>query len=143
MDLPPGLRLSFENNPSWDDREFVDESLGRYNEQFLEDSRWSYFAVFVRAADWAIHAGLVGSCYAGWLHINLLWVTESLRRTGIGTGLMAEAERHGRAFGCHSAWVDTFTFQGPDFYPRLGYREFSRLEMPPGHARLFFQKQLT
>lgn len=142
MNLPPGLVLSFEQNPSWEDREFVNNALGDYNEAFLEDKRWSYFGIFVRGAGPTIRAGLVGNCYAGWLFINLLWVHEELRRSGIGSGLMAEAERHGREFGCHSAWVDTFTFQGPKFYPRLGYEEFARLDYPPGHARLFFKKQL-
>jgi GNAT superfamily N-acetyltransferase len=143
MKLPPGLRLSFENNPSWDDRDFVDEALGRYNEQFLADARWSYFAVFVRAQDRAIRAGLIGSCYAGWLHINLLWVHADLRRTGIGSLLITEAERHARDFGCHSAWVDTFSFQAPDFYPRFGYEEFARLDLSPEHQRILFQKKLT
>ena len=147
MQLPLGLRLSFENNPNWADREFIDAALGRYNAQFLGDARWSYFGIFVRGeadnADAPIRAGLVGHCYAGWLFIALLWVAEELRRTGIGSGLMAEAERHGREFGCHSAWVDTFSFQGPAFYPRLGYREFARMAVPPGHQRIFFQKKLT
>jgi GNAT superfamily N-acetyltransferase len=143
MELPPDLRLSFEHNPSWQDREFIDESLGHHNAQFLADSRWSYFGIFVRAEDRTIRAGLVGHCYAGWLFIALLWVAADLRRTGIGSGLMAEAERHGREFGCHSAWVDTFTFQGPDFYPRLGYEEFARMAVPPGHQRIFFRKKLT
>jgi GNAT superfamily N-acetyltransferase len=142
MNLPPGLRLSFENNPSWDDRDFVDESLGRYNEQFLEDSRWSYFGVFVRDNAGAVRAGLIGNCYAGWLHINLLWVSADLRRQGVGSGLIAEAERHAREFGCHSAWVETFTFQGPEFYPRFGYEEYARQDCPPGHARISFQKRL-
>jgi GNAT superfamily N-acetyltransferase len=147
MDLPPGLRLSFEQNPSWGDREFIDESLGQYNKAFLADARWSYFGIFVRAdaenAQRAIRAGLIGHCYAGWLFIALLWVAAELRRHGVGSGLMAEAERHGREFGCHSAWVDTFTFQGPEFYPRLGYREFARMDCPPDHQRIFFRKRLA
>src|SRR5690348_15786917 len=104
MDLPPGLRLSFEENPSWDDREFIDEGLGAYNASFLTDSRWCYFGVFVRDGANAICAGLIGNCYAGWLFIALLWVHEDLRRGGIGSQLIAEAERHARAFGCHSAF---------------------------------------
>jgi predicted N-acetyltransferase YhbS len=143
MDLPPGLRLSFEENPSWEDREVIDDGLGAYNAPFLQDSRWSYFGLFVRREDRAIQAGLVGNCYAGWLFIALLWVHADLRRSGIGSGLIAEAERHAREFGCHSAWVDTFTFQGPLFYPRHGYREFARLDYPPGHERVFFRKQLS
>lgn len=47
------------------------------------------------------------------------------------------------AFGCHSASVDTFSFQGPQFYPRFGYVVFGTLDYPPGHTRLFFKKRLA
>ena len=143
MALPTGLRLRFEDNPSWADREFVDEQLGAYNAPFLPDPRYSYFGLFARDETDAIRAGLIGHCYAGWLFVALLWVEADLRRSGIGTALMAAAEHHGREFGCHSAWVDTFSFQGPAFYPRLGYREFARLDLPPGHERIFFRKTLS
>jgi GNAT superfamily N-acetyltransferase len=142
MKLPPGLRFSFEDNPSWNDREIVDDGLGAYNAPFLDDPRYSYFGIFVRDDADKIRAGLIGNCYAGWLFINLLWLHAELRRGGIGTALVGEAERHALEFGCHSAWLDTFSFQGPNFYPRLGYREFARLDYPPGHERIFFKKQL-
>jgi len=142
LDLPPGCRLSVEPNPSWSDREFIDERLGDYNTAFLADSRFDYFGLFVRDEAGAIRAGLVGSLYAGWLFINLLWVRDDLRRTGVGSGLIAAAERRAREFGCHSAHVDTFSFQGPDFYPRFGYEAFGELEYPPDHKRIFFKKQL-
>jgi predicted N-acetyltransferase YhbS len=142
MELPPGLRLSFENDPSHDDREVIEQALGRYNAPFLREPGNSYFGVFVRNGGGKVSAGLIGHCYAGWLFINLLWVDARLRQQGIGSGLVAAAERHARAFGCHSAWVDTFSFQGPDFYPRFGYREFARLDYPPDHQRIFFRKEL-
>jgi GNAT superfamily N-acetyltransferase len=142
MDLPPGLRLSFEKDPSWEDRETVDDGLGAYNAPFLRDPKYSYFGVFVRDDAGMIRAGLIGNCYAGWLFVNLLWVHEELRRSGIGSRLIAEAERHAREFGCHSAWLDTFSFQGPSFYPKFGYHEFARLDYPPGHERIFFRKSL-
>ena len=143
MDLPGELRLSFEDNPSWTDREAIDDRLGAYNAGFLLDSRFSYFGLFVRNEDDAIRAGLIGNCYAGWLLITLLWVDADLRRSGIGSRLLAEAERHAREFGCHSASVDTFSFQAPEFYPRFGYREFARLDYPPDHERIFFRKSLS
>ena len=142
MELPPGLRLSFEDDPSPNDRELIDEGLGAYNAPFLQDPTYSYFGLFVRDEAGAIRAGLIGHCYAGWLFVQLLWVHADLRRRGIGRGLIAEAERHAHQFGCHSAWLDTFSFQGPDYYPRLGYREFARLDVPPGHSRIFFRKAL-
>lgn len=142
MDLPPGLRLSFENEPAWIDREFVDEALGAYNAPFLHNPAYSYFGFFLRDDAAAIRGALIGNCYAGWLFIALLWVAEELRRCGIGRELIGMAERHARDFGCHSAFVDTFSFQAPGFYTKLGYREFARLDYPPEHQRIFFQKKL-
>ena len=142
MELPPGLCLSFESEPSHDDREAIEQALGAYYAPFLREPGYSYFGLFVRRGDGAIDAGLIGQCYVGWLFINLLWVHAALRRRGIGSGLIAQAEQHARGFGCHSAWVDTFSFQGPDFYSRLGYREFARLDYPPDHQRIFFRKAL-
>jgi GNAT superfamily N-acetyltransferase len=146
VDLPPGCRFSVEKNPVWEAREFIDEQLGNYNAPFLADHRYDYFGLFVRdeaaPVPGDIRAGLVGNLYAGWLFINLLWVHAALRRTGIGSALIAEAERRAIAFGCHSAHVDTFSFQGPDFYPRFGYEAFGTLDYPPDHKRIFFKKRL-
>ena len=142
VNLPAGCRLSIEDNPSWSDREFIDERLGAYNEGFLQDARYDYFGLFVRGASGEIRAGLIGNLYSGWLFINLLWVHAELRRLGIGSGLIAEAERRAVAFGCHSAFVDTFSFQGPDFYPKFGYEVFGILDYPPDHKRIFLRKPL-
>jgi hypothetical protein len=38
---------------------------------------------------------------------------------GIGRKLMGDAEARALERGRHSAWVDTFSFQAPGFYPRL------------------------
>ncbi|HXC26808.1 MAG TPA: GNAT family N-acetyltransferase [Stellaceae bacterium] len=143
MNLPPGCRLSIEKNPSSADREFIDERLGDYNAAFLADSGYDYFGLFVRDDGDTIRAGLIGHLYAGWLFVALLWVHGDLRRQGIGSGLIAEAERRAIAFGCHSAYVDTFSFQGPNFYPRFGYEVFGTLDYPPNHKRIFLKKRLV
>jgi hypothetical protein len=40
-------------------------------------------------------------------------------------------------------WLDTFSFQAPEFYKRLGYSEFGRIDgYPENEARLFFVKRL-
>ena len=78
----------------------------------------------------------------GWLFIRYLWVSEALRGKGIGRKLMADAEARALERGCHSAWVDTFSFQAPGFYPKLGYTVFGELDYPPGHKRIFLQKRL-
>ena len=143
MPLPPGLYLSNVDEVSHEDRHALIDALGAYNNAFLGELAAASVGFFVRDRAGEMRAGLIGYTYAGWLFINLLWVHADLRRGGVGRGLMAEAERRARELGCHSAWVDTFTFHAPEFYPRLGYREFGRLDYPPEHQRIFFQKQLS
>jgi ribosomal protein S18 acetylase RimI-like enzyme len=71
------------------------------------------------------------------------WVSEGLRGRGVGRELMAQAEALAHERDCHSAWLDTFSFQAPGFYEKLGYQEFGRLDYPPDHHRCFIRKRLT
>lgn len=87
--------------------------------------------------------GLVGATNFGWLFVKYLAVDEALRGRGVGARLLERAETIALQRGCVGAWLDTFSFQAPDFYRRMGYAEFGRLdECPKGHARHFFAKWL-
>lgn len=143
MDLPAGLRLCIEDEPAVADIDSIGMALDHYNREHLGDTRYSRCGVFVRNAQGEIMAGLVGSTYAGWLFVAMLWVHAELRRQGIGSALLAVAERRAIARGCHSAMLDTFSFQGPAFYPRFGYRLYGALDYPPSHRRYFFWKPLS
>ena len=85
----------------------------------------------------SVVAGLAGETYSGWLFIRYLWVSDALRGRGIGRKLMSDAEGRALERGCHSAWVDTFSFQAPGFYPKLGYQVFGELDYPPGTSAFF------
>jgi ribosomal protein S18 acetylase RimI-like enzyme len=91
-----------------------------------------------------IVGGLIGHWHWEWLHIEVLAVSKHLRRQGWGRKLMAEAERLAMTAGCHSAWVDTFSFQARPFYERLGYHVFGELaDYPTGQTRFFLVKKLV
>jgi GNAT superfamily N-acetyltransferase len=88
--------------------------------------------------------GLWGETLYAHLHVDLLFVPEALRRTGIGRRLMIDAEEEAIRRGCRGAWLDTFSFQARGFYERLGYAVFGTIEnYPPGHSRFFLKKTLT
>lgn len=91
-----------------------------------------------------IEGGLWGNTNWGYLSVNLLAVKENLRGQGFGTKLLQKAETLAVERGCHSAFLNTFSFQAPDFYARLGYRVFGELpDFPPGQKRIFMCKKLV
>ena len=87
--------------------------------------------------------GLWGATAFSFLHIDLLYIPEAMRGAGLGRRLMSQAEQEAVRRGCHGAWLDTFSFQAPGFYERLGYVACGRIEdNPPGHQRFFMSKAL-
>jgi GNAT superfamily N-acetyltransferase len=87
--------------------------------------------------------GVLGEVYWGWFYLDLLWVKEELRGRGYGHRLLEIAEDEARKRGAKHVYLDTFSFQAPDFYERHGYQVFGELEdFPTGHQRYFLRKDL-
>jgi GNAT superfamily N-acetyltransferase len=88
--------------------------------------------------------GLWGGTDFTQLHVDLLFVPETLRGSGTGRQLMRQAEEEAQRRGCRGAWLDTFSFQARGFYERLGYTVFGTIEdFPPGHSRFFMNKRFS
>ena len=91
-------------------------------------TEWKDFAFFARDAHGAIRAGIAGNSGQGSLYVRLLWVHDDERGKGLGRKLLAMAEAEGVKRGCHTAYLDTFSFQAPAFYPKFGYSEFGSVD---------------
>jgi predicted N-acetyltransferase YhbS len=125
------------------DRGAVLRGLKAYNTRHVGPSNWKPLTIVAREGG-RIVGGLKGQTYWEWLFVALLWVDESVRGGGIGSRLIRLAEKEAVKRGCRHAWLDTFDFQGPRFYPKLGYRRFARLRDCPvrGRTRHFFTRSL-
>ncbi len=87
--------------------------------------------------------GVIAHLHWEWLQVDLMWIKEDLRGQGYGARLLALAEDEARKLGAKNAYLDTFSFQAPDFYKKYGYQVFGELqEFPPGHQRYYLTKQL-
>ena len=108
------------------------------------DDAHETFALLLRAPNSnEVIGGLYGKISYRWLLIDLVSVPESMRGQGIGEQLMRKAEEVAREKQCVGIWLETFSFQAPGFYRKLGYVEFGRLaDYPPGHMRFYYQKRL-
>lgn len=122
----------------------VIKGLVAYNDAQAGKAKWKRHALSARDIKDAIRGGIVVVTHWNWGFIELLWVDERLRGTGIGSQLIAAGEALAKQRGAQHIYVDTFSFQGDGFYQRLGYEVYGTLDdFPPGHRRLWLRKDLT
>ncbi len=130
------LRIEINEAPQEDDYQAVLAPLQAYNRAkagFIETEK---FAILIKDDEGATQGGLYAKISGQWLFVDLLIVPEAARGQGLGAKLMDRAETLARK--------NTFSFQAPDFYLRLGFSLFGELKDYPvvGHNRFFMQKRL-
>ena len=117
--------------------------LLEYNLARIEDQHPQDLGIYVRNESGEITAGLIGTTHGNWLSVKYLWVSESLRGQRIGSQLLEAAEQTAKERGCKYSFLDTFSFQAPEFYQKHGYREVFALEQYPiSGKRHYFTKEL-
>ena len=136
------MEIEFVADAAEEQAREVDRGLDEYNAGFVPDgSAAPVRAVFLESGSTV--AGLNGVAYWRKVHVSILWVHPNHRSKGLGSRLMSWVEERGRELGCVSVVVDTMSFQAPDFYVRLGYRQFGLSEGYEGGAsRYYFEKKL-
>ena len=123
--------------------QFVRDHLDIFNVGVTGLSAWYPVNLYVKNERGEILGGLLGSIWGGWLHISYLWIDEVVRGKRWATKLMDYAEAYAGERGCHSADLDTHSFQARPFYEKLGYEVFATLDdYPKGHKKFFLRKKL-
>ena len=121
----------------------IGHGLSAYNKEKAGDNKFERLCYAIQTPDEEIVGGILGEVYWGWLYIDLFWVKEELRGQGYGHQLLNKLEDEARQRGAKHVYLDTFSFQVPDFYKEHGYQVFGELEgFPVGHHRYFFRKEL-
>lgn len=100
--------------------------------------------IIVRVATGALVGGLHGFTWGGYGEIKLLWVAPERRGTGIGSTLLAAAEREAKARGCGRIILSTHSFQAPRFYARHGFVQVAEIaDCPRDFAHIVLMKTLS
>jgi GNAT superfamily N-acetyltransferase len=137
--------LTVTDKPDAHAEKVIGEGLARYNEgkAGVRDSR--PLAVVVSDPQTkAILGGLMGRTSLALLFIDLFFLPDGMRGSGLGRRILQLAEDEARRRGCRAAVLYTMNFQAPGFYERHGYRVFGTIDCdPPGSSRVFMTKALT
>ena len=77
------------------------------------------------------------------LYVSTVFVDENCRNEKIGTLLMKEVEKRAKNLGANMIRLDTFNWQGKDFYLSLGYEEVGFYENKADNfSEHFFLKRI-
>jgi GNAT superfamily N-acetyltransferase len=137
----PTVTLASERDPRAE--AVVADGLAAYNRERIGRADSRILDLLVRDEGGEIVGGLLGHTSLRLFFLDLFYLPPELRRGGLGTRLITEAETEARRRGCTAAFVMTVTFQAPGFYEKHGYRRFSEIPCPPdGATRIFLNKVL-
>jgi len=77
------------------------------------------------------------------LHIEYMLVLDKHRNQGIGSRLMQTALKYGKDNACTFAYLETLSFQAPEFYEKMGFkREFSRAGFAGGVLFHYYRREI-
>ena len=77
------------------------------------------------------------------LYVSTVFVDEEYRRKGIGALMIREMEKRALAMGANTIRLDTFNWQGKEFYEALDYQCVGQYDnTEDGYSEYFFLKRL-
>ncbi len=114
------------------------KTLGEYDQPGIEIN------LVLKDSQGHVQGGVIASTVFRVMHLEVLWVAEDYRRQGYGSQLVLGAEQIGFAHGCNTSQTWTFSFQGPEFYPTIGYELLGIYDgYPNGITEHVFMKRLV
>lgn len=139
-----GATITLTDNPDPALEAVLDTGLANYNAEQTGVRDWRALAVAVRDPDTGEPVGgLLGRTTLGLFFLDLFYLPEHLRRSGIGSQALRMAEEEALRRGCRAAMLITINIQAPEFYARHGWEEFGRVASMPGVERVFMRKTLA
>ena len=122
----------------------VDRGLGESNEAAAPLHEIERLSCFASLTSGAVVGGAVGRLWGECCELQQIWVDPAYRRRGIGAKLVELFEARAAERGCRTFYLETFSFQAPAFYRKLGYTiacEFSG--MPNSVSKILMRKDLS
>ena len=117
--------------------------LIRYNLQKAGPFHYKRTVLTARDDKARVLGGVILQSYWRETYVELLWLSARARRLGLGRQLMQEAERRARRRGSRLMHLNTYSFQAPGFYEKLGFKRFGGMSgSPRGESRHWYVKQL-
>lgn len=108
---------------SEEQKEKIEDSLDAYDEAYITYHLNGNISIGIEE-EGQIVAGL-DACMTAFkiLYVSTVFVDEKYRRKGYGRALIEEMEKRAKLLGANTIRLDTFSWQGKDFYLALNYEQ--------------------
>ena len=121
------------------------ENLKLYNISNIGPANQQGITVSIHDDSNKLMGGIVGFSQWDWIYIKLLWVDEKHRGKKLGATLVKEIEKVAINRNCKGIYLDTFDFQAPLFYEKMGFILFGEIKDYPvtGKKKYFYKKNFN
>ena len=123
--------------------EIVENKLSTFDETYITYKMDGNIQIGIEE-DGKLVAGL-DACITAFkiLYVSTVYVDEGYRRKGYGKLLIEEMEKRASEMGINTIRLDTFSWQGKEFYEALNYEVVGSYENNiDGYAEYFFLKRI-
>jgi GNAT superfamily N-acetyltransferase len=126
------IQFELTDAPTPANLDAIDSGLQEFN---ASDGRLDSVRPLVclaKSADGQLLGGVKARSWGQCCEVQVLWVREQFRGNGIGRRLMNDIEAEAKRRGCKLIYLETFSFQAPQFYRRLGFEVACEFRGFPG-----------
>ena len=111
-----------------DQVDYIENRLDEYDNNFLPKPLDGF--IQIGAFDNGKLIGGLDACMTSFriLYVSTVFVDEDYRRKGVAKSLMEQLEQRAKELGADIIRLDTFDWQGRDFYKSIGYKEVGSYE---------------
>ena len=123
--------------------EIIENKLSTFDETYITYKMDGNIQIGIEE-DGKLVAGL-DACITAFkiLYVSTVYVDEGYRRKGYGKLLIEEMEKRASEMGINTIRLDTFSWQGKEFYEALNYEVVGSYENNiDGYAEYFFLKRI-
>ena len=141
--MPTVKVTAYDDCPS-EESALLDNGLGQFNDSAAPIQEVQSFSCFAKAESGQLIGGAVGRRWGQCCELQQLWVETSYRRHGIGADIVRAFEAHASKHGCNLIYLETFSFQAPEFYKAMGYKvEHERSGFPHNIVKYQMAKHIN
>ena len=139
------LKLEILNSePAPEDKKVMVDGMLAYHAKQGYPRKTDFYSILIRDSSNKVVGTISVSFLWNGMHILSLWIDDSIRNQGWGSKMMKMVENEAIKRGCDLAYTDTYTWQAPLFYEKMGYALYGKLDdFPQGCSLSYYCKKLS